>query len=70
MYAGVIPKGVLHSCSLEGVVSRRKKKRAQKSEWSLVTLGAPSSPSVVAGTWVREVDGMVRQLVVSKLDAT
>jgi hypothetical protein len=70
MYASVIPEGVLHSCSLEGDVSRMKKKQAQKCEWSPVTLGAPSSPSVVAGTWVREVDGVMRQLVVSKLDAT
>jgi hypothetical protein len=51
-------------------VPGRKKKRARKSERSPKTLVAPSSPSDVAETWVKEVDGVVRQLVVSKLDAT
>jgi hypothetical protein len=37
-----------------------KKKRARKSEWCPGTFGAPSSPSDVAGTWVREIDGLMR----------
>jgi hypothetical protein len=54
---------------MEDPVSERKKKRARKSYRNSGTPGSTSASVDLAGTWMREEDGVVQQLVVSKTNA-
>jgi hypothetical protein len=70
MYAGLILESGPHLGALESVMPRKKKKRARRSVCCSDDSGETGSPSDLAGTWMREEGGVMRQLVVSKLDAT
>jgi hypothetical protein len=54
---------------MEDPVSGRKKKRARKSYRNSGTPGSAGASVDLAGTWMREEDGVMQQLVVSKTNA-
>jgi hypothetical protein len=70
MYAGLVLESGSHFGAMESAMPGRKKKRARKGVCCSDVSGETGPPSDLAGTWMRKEGGVLRQLVVSKLDAT
>jgi hypothetical protein len=70
MYAGLVLESGSHFGAMESSLTGRKKKRARKSVCCSDVSGETGSPSDLAGTWMRDEGGVLRQLVVLKLNAT
>jgi hypothetical protein len=60
----------LHLARWQLICPEGKKRKTERSVWSAGSAGAPASTADVAGTWLREIDGTIHQLVIKQLEAT